>query len=213
MLHRKERRRHSLNRAFAGDYLGLDACPELRRFLGRRERVDFAATVTKYDRRFKVPTTAPRPPQACPPLSSCPCPSPLPCSCPCSPRLSPGSAHVRAPCPQAVKRDLVLTPRCLYLIGRERVRQGPDKGAVREVLKRRIELEHVQAVSLRCKGGTSGAGVVGQPDPPLALTVAGEALARHPRGYLHLVLELGWGRPVREGPPSPQVCLFGRVGS
>ncbi|XP_006032794.1 unconventional myosin-Ie-like [Alligator sinensis] len=101
VLHRKERRRHSLNRAFAGDYLGLDARPELRRFLGRRERADFAATVTKYDRRFK-----------------------------------------------AVKRDLVLTPRCLYLIGRERVRQGPDKGAVREVLKRRIELEHVQAVSL-----------------------------------------------------------------
>uniref|UniRef100_A0A7M4FW44 Unconventional myosin-Ie-like n=1 Tax=Crocodylus porosus TaxID=8502 RepID=A0A7M4FW44_CROPO len=101
VLHRKERRRHSLNRAFAGDYLGLDARPELRRFLGRRERVDFAATVTKYDRRFK-----------------------------------------------AVKRDLMLTPRCLYLIGRERVRQGPDKGAIREVLKRRIELEHVQAVSL-----------------------------------------------------------------
>lgn len=54
VLNKKERRRNSLNRNFMGDYLGLDNHPELRRFLGRRERVDFADTVTKYDRRFKV---------------------------------------------------------------------------------------------------------------------------------------------------------------
>ncbi|KAG8147016.1 hypothetical protein E2320_014089 [Naja naja] len=75
--------------------------PELRRFLGRRERVDFADTITKYDRRFKT-----------------------------------------------VKRDLILTPKFLYLIGREKVKQGPEKGAIKEVLKRQLEVERIQSVSL-----------------------------------------------------------------
>ncbi|KAL7977979.1 hypothetical protein Chor_004966 [Crotalus horridus] len=101
VLNKKERRRNSLNRNFMGDYLGLDNRPELRRFLGRRERVDFADTVTKYDRRFKT-----------------------------------------------VKRDLILTPKFLYLIGREKVKQGPEKGAIKEVLKRQLEVERIQSVSL-----------------------------------------------------------------
>ncbi|ETE57720.1 Myosin-Ie, partial [Ophiophagus hannah] len=101
VLNKKERRRNSLNRNFMGDYIGLDNHPELRRFLGRRERVDFADTVTKYDRRFKT-----------------------------------------------VKRDLILTPKFLYLIGREKVKQGPEKGAIKEVLKRQLEVERIQSVSL-----------------------------------------------------------------
>ncbi|XP_013910939.1 PREDICTED: unconventional myosin-Ie-like [Thamnophis sirtalis] len=101
VLNKKERRRNSLNRNFMGDYIGLDNHPELRRFLGRRERVDFADTVTKYDRRFKT-----------------------------------------------VKRDLILTPKFLYLIGREKVKQGAEKGAIREVLKRQLEVERIQSVSL-----------------------------------------------------------------
>ncbi|XP_025027120.1 unconventional myosin-Ie-like [Python bivittatus] len=101
VLNKKERRRNSLNRNFMGDYIGLENHPELRRFLGRRERVDFADTVTKYDRRFKT-----------------------------------------------VKRDLILTPKFLYLIGREKVKQGPDKGAIKEALKRQIEVERIQSVSL-----------------------------------------------------------------
>lgn len=32
----------------------MDDRPELRQFLGKREKIDFADTVTKYDRRFKV---------------------------------------------------------------------------------------------------------------------------------------------------------------
>lgn len=56
LLNRKERRRHSLNRNFVGDYLGMDDRPELRQFLGKREKIDFADKVTKYDRRFKVCT-------------------------------------------------------------------------------------------------------------------------------------------------------------
>lgn len=54
LLNKKERRRNSINRNFVGDYLGLEERPELRQFLAKRERVDFADSVTKYDRRFKV---------------------------------------------------------------------------------------------------------------------------------------------------------------
>lgn len=54
LLNKKERRRNSINRNFVGDYLGLEERPELRQFLGKRERVDFADSVNKYDRRFKV---------------------------------------------------------------------------------------------------------------------------------------------------------------
>lgn len=50
----KERRKNSINRNFVGDYLGLEHRPELRQFLAKRERVDFAASVDKLDRRFKV---------------------------------------------------------------------------------------------------------------------------------------------------------------
>lgn len=57
LLNKKERRRNSINRNFVGDYLGLEERPELRQFLGKRERVDFADSVTKYDRRFKVGTS------------------------------------------------------------------------------------------------------------------------------------------------------------
>ncbi|XP_069506360.1 unconventional myosin-Ie-like isoform X2 [Ambystoma mexicanum] len=101
VLNKKERRRNSINRNFVGDYIGIENRPELKQFVGRRERIDFADTVTKYDRRFKT-----------------------------------------------VKRDLILTPKLLYLIGREKVKQGPEKGMIKEVLKRKIELEKIQCVSL-----------------------------------------------------------------
>ncbi|XP_023568426.1 unconventional myosin-Ie [Octodon degus] len=101
LLNKKERRRNSINRNFIGDYIGMEGHPELQQFVGKREKIDFADTVTKYDRRFK-----------------------------------------------GVKRDLLLTPKCMYLIGREKVKQGPDKGLVKEVLKRRIEMERILSVSL-----------------------------------------------------------------
>ncbi|NWS54402.1 MYO1E protein, partial [Chunga burmeisteri] len=101
LLNKKERRRNSINRNFVGDYIGMEDHPELRQFVGKREKIDFADTVTKYDRRFK-----------------------------------------------SVKRDLVLTPKCIYLIGREKIKQGPEKGQVKEVLKRRMEVEGILSVSL-----------------------------------------------------------------
>ena len=54
VLGKKERKRNSLNRNFIGDYIGLESHPELRQFAGKRERIEFADTVVKYDRRFKV---------------------------------------------------------------------------------------------------------------------------------------------------------------
>ncbi|KAG7282979.1 hypothetical protein CRUP_028496 [Coryphaenoides rupestris] len=101
LLNKKERRKNSLNRNFVGDYIGTDNHPEIQQFVGRRERIDFADVVTKYDRRFRT-----------------------------------------------VKRDLILTPKFLYLIGREKVKQGPEKGQIQEVLKRHIELEKIQSLSL-----------------------------------------------------------------
>lgn len=43
-----------MNRNFVGDYIGMDDRPELRQFVGKREKIDFADKVNKFDRRFKV---------------------------------------------------------------------------------------------------------------------------------------------------------------
>lgn len=53
-LNKKERRRFSINRNFVGDYIGLEYHPALQALAGKKERIVFAATVNKYDRRFKV---------------------------------------------------------------------------------------------------------------------------------------------------------------
>ncbi|XP_075714040.1 unconventional myosin-Ie [Rhinoderma darwinii] len=100
-LNKKERRRNSINRNFIGDYIGMEDHPELRQFLAKREKVDFADTVTKYDRRSK-----------------------------------------------GIKRDLILTPKSVYLIGREKMKQGPEKGMVKEVVKRKVDVERILSVSL-----------------------------------------------------------------
>uniref|UniRef100_A0A8B9K3R2 Osteoclast-stimulating factor 1 n=1 Tax=Astyanax mexicanus TaxID=7994 RepID=A0A8B9K3R2_ASTMX len=97
----KERRRNSINRNFVGDYLGMEERPELRQFLAKRERVDFADSVNKYDRRFK-----------------------------------------------SIKRDLILTPKGIYLIGREKIKKGPEKGQIKEVLKRKLDIGSIRSVSL-----------------------------------------------------------------
>jgi len=54
LLNKKERRRYSLNRNFVGDYIGYEENPSLRALVEKRERIEFADTVTKFDRRFKV---------------------------------------------------------------------------------------------------------------------------------------------------------------
>ncbi|XP_035228007.1 unconventional myosin-Ie-like [Stegodyphus dumicola] len=101
LVGKKERRRYSLNRNFIGDYIGLEDNPAIRALIGKRERIEFAETVNKYDRRFKV-----------------------------------------------TKRDLILTPKCVYLIGREKVKKGPEKGRYKEIIKRKIEIENISHISL-----------------------------------------------------------------
>ncbi len=51
---RKERRRHSLNRNFYGDYVGMEEKASLRTLVGKRDKVEFAQTVVRYDKKFKV---------------------------------------------------------------------------------------------------------------------------------------------------------------
>ena len=51
---KKQRRQHSLNRKFYSDYIGLDEKPGLKAIVGKREKIEFAQTVTKYDKKLKV---------------------------------------------------------------------------------------------------------------------------------------------------------------
>ncbi|CAL4124191.1 unnamed protein product, partial [Meganyctiphanes norvegica] len=101
LVNRKERRRNSLNRNFIGDYIGVEYKPALSSLIPRREKVEFALTVDKFDRRFRK-----------------------------------------------AKRDLIVTKSNLYLIGREQVKNGPDKGKWIQVIKRKIELENVTQVTM-----------------------------------------------------------------
>lgn len=57
---------------------------------------------------------------------------------------------------QSIKRDLILTPKGIYLIGREKVKKGPEKGQIKEVLKRKLEFGSISGVSLRlgCRSHT-----------------------------------------------------------
>nr|WEL12767.1 myosin class I C [Halisarca dujardinii] len=101
LMNRKERRRGSINRNFVGDYIGLDDNPSIRALVGRRERIEFAHLVTKYDRRFK-----------------------------------------------SGKRELLLSAQNIYIIGREKIKKGPEKGRIIEVVKRQIPVDKVSSVSL-----------------------------------------------------------------
>lgn len=46
------------------------------------------------------------------------------------------------------RRDLILTGKCLFLIGREQIKKGVDKGQWIEVIKRKLPLEQISYVSL-----------------------------------------------------------------
>ena len=51
---KKQRRKGSLNRNFYVDYIGMDDKPGLKNLVGRRDKIQFAQTVKKYDRKYKV---------------------------------------------------------------------------------------------------------------------------------------------------------------
>ncbi|KAG1651266.1 Unconventional myosin-Ie [Nymphon striatum] len=104
MYGNKDRNMYTINRRFVGDYIGLDDSPAIRVLVGKRERIEFAETVNKYDRRFK-----------------------------------------------ATKRDLVLTAKQIFLIGREKIKKGEFKGQKKEVVKRKIDLQNLSHVSVSTK--------------------------------------------------------------
>jgi len=103
---KKQRRKHSVNRNFYSDYIGMDDKPELRALVGKREKIEFAQTVNEYNRSFK-----------------------------------------------AEKRDLVLTGKALFLLGREKVKSGPNKGQMVPMVTRGhgIDFDKIQKVYLSPK--------------------------------------------------------------
>ncbi|XP_071573945.1 unconventional myosin-Ie isoform X1 [Temnothorax nylanderi] len=46
------------------------------------------------------------------------------------------------------RRDLILTGKCIYLIGREQINKGPEKGKSIEVIKRKLPFNQISHVSL-----------------------------------------------------------------
>ena len=46
------------------------------------------------------------------------------------------------------RRDLVLTGKCLFLIGRESVKKGPEKGKIIQVIKRKLSFDQISHVSM-----------------------------------------------------------------
>ena len=43
-----------MNRNFYGDYVGMEEKASLRTLVGKRDKVEFAQTVVRYDKKFKV---------------------------------------------------------------------------------------------------------------------------------------------------------------
>eukprot|EP00116_Pleurobrachia_bachei_P004636 sb/3464898/ len=102
ILYNKKMRRHgSIKRCFVGDYIGFGQNAGLRALVGKREHIEFACCVNKYDRKYKVQ-----------------------------------------------KRDLLLSAQHLYLIGRERIKKGPQAGQVVEKVMRKITMGSIESIDL-----------------------------------------------------------------
>ena len=48
---------------------------------------------------------------------------------------------------QVEKRDLVVTGKAVWLIGRQKVKEGPDKGTMVAAVSRKIELDKILKVT------------------------------------------------------------------
>lgn len=46
------------------------------------------------------------------------------------------------------RRDLILTGKYIYMIGREQIKKGPEKGNSIEVIKRKLSFNQISYVSL-----------------------------------------------------------------
>ncbi|GLH11924.1 Unconventional myosin IC [Gryllus bimaculatus] len=49
---------------------------------------------------------------------------------------------------KSTRRDLILTAKAIFLIGREQVKKGPEKGKCVEVVKRKLDLQNISHISL-----------------------------------------------------------------
>ena len=49
---------------------------------------------------------------------------------------------------QISRKELILTNKYLYLIGREQIKKGPEKGKLVEVIKRKLSFSQISYVSL-----------------------------------------------------------------
>lgn len=49
---------------------------------------------------------------------------------------------------QSTKRDLILTNKAIFLIGREKVKKGDKKGQILEVVKRKIDMDQLVGVGV-----------------------------------------------------------------
>ena len=77
---------------------------EIRSLIGKREKVEFAQKIVRFDRKFKGV--------------------------------------------KSTKRDLIVTQKGLFLIGREMVKKGPNKGQLEEIATRIIPFEHLSQVRI-----------------------------------------------------------------
>jgi myosin-1 len=57
---------------------------------------------------------------------------------------------------QATKRDLILTGKAIFIIGREKIKKGPKKGQIIEVVKRKIPIDTIRQISTSTKQVMSG---------------------------------------------------------
>jgi len=101
---KKQRRKGSLNRNFYVDYIGMDDKPGLKNLVGRRDKIQFAQTVKKYDRKYKGL--------------------------------------------KQFSRDLVVTPKGIFLVGREVEKQKGGQSIEVEKITRKIPFDKLSQVSL-----------------------------------------------------------------
>ena len=96
----------------------MNSRPEIRNLVGKREKVEFAETVNEFNRKFKVSW------------------------------IQFANFKLKFNYTKAEKRDLVLTGKAVFLIGREKSKTPPNKGKLVPVVTRKIELDKIAKVSV-----------------------------------------------------------------
>ena len=138
---KKERRPGSLNRNFYSDYIGMDDKPNLKNLVGRRDKIQFAQTVQRYDRKYKVNMLKKF-------FRLCLCKNEY-IFLYFKTILQIGIFSQQGL--KQISRDLVVTPKGIFLIGREKQepKQKGGKPIEAEVVTRKIEFKDLHQVSFK----------------------------------------------------------------